>query len=574
MGPAQTGQAAQEGRLHRYLPFLSFWRDTPTLLADIIAGITVGLVLVPQAMAYAALAGMPPATGLYAASFACILGALFGRCAQLNTGPVAMTSLLTFAAITPLAKVGSAEFLGLAAVLALLVGVIRILVGLCRGTALVSLISQPVLAGFTAAAGITIAATQIPKFFNVEQVHDNPVFNVFFALMHVADAHMPSLMLGLGTLVVMIVCKKYFPKLPGLLIGLLGAGIVSWLIDFESMGGHIIGALPAGLPAVSFPAFEWQMVPNLMGGAILVVVIGLLEVMTVTTAAERSSGERTDLNGEMIGQGLASMTAGVTSGFPVSGSLSRSSLNTMAGARTGFSSVVSGIIVIFTLLFLTPLLKPLPYPALAAAIVMAVSSLIRPGDIINAFRVRRLDGLAGLLTFVVTIVAAPDMTLGIACGVAFSVSWILISIMRPRCEVLQQVDGEHWRLCKEPPSGQKISVIRVDGRAVFLNVQHLRSFFDEVLNRMHKNGTLILHAAGMNHLDASGAACIAELASYLKENGGQLIITAAKIDLRRVMASHPVLAKLKQAPTINEALAELCDESNESSSDNVASPTP
>ena len=567
----ESEQTAASSRLQRMMPFLGFWRGTPCLFADIIAGITVGLVLVPQAMAYAALAGMPPETGLYAASFACILGALFGRCAQLNTGPVAMTSLLTFAAVTPLAPIGSPEYLALAAVLAILVGVIRIIVGFCRGTALVSLISQPVLAGFTAAAGITIAATQIPKFFNVAQQHDNPVFNVFFAIINLADAHMPSLLLGLGTLAVMIVFKKFFPRLPGLLIGLVGAGIVSWLIDFQTMGGQIVGALPAGLPSLSLPDFEWQMVPNLLGGAVLVVVIGLLEVMTVTTAAERSSGERTDLNGEMIGQGLASMTAGVTGGFPVSGSLSRSSLNTMAGARTGFSSVVSGIIVIFTLLFLTPLLKPLPYPALAAAIVMAVSSLIRPGDIINAFRVRRLDGLAGLLTFVVTIVAAPDMTLGIACGVAFSVSWILISIMRPRCEVLEQFDGEHWRLCEEPPCGEKVSVIRIDGRAVFLNVQHLRSFFDQVLNRMHKNGTLILHAAGINHLDASGAACIAELATYLKDHDGELVIAAAKIDLRSVIENHPVLARLKQAPSIDEALDELnLDCASEPNSDNAA----
>ena len=567
MTQEQPVQSGSNGRLQRIMPFLGFWRGTPTLFADIIAGITVGLVLVPQAMAYAALAGMPPATGLYAASFACIIGALFGRCAQLNTGPVAMTSLLTFAAVTPLAAVGSPEYLGLAAVLALLVGVIRIIVGFCRGTALVSLISQPVLAGFTAAAGITIAATQIPKFFNVEQEHDNPVFNVFYAIINVADAHVPSLILGLGTLAVMIICKKFFPKLPGLLIGLLGAGIVSWLIDFKSMDGQIVGDLPAGLPALSLPAFEWQMVPNLLGGAVLVVVIGLLEVMTVTTAAERSSGKRTDLNGEMIGQGLASMTAGVTSGFPVSGSLSRSSLNTMAGARTGFSSVVSGIIVIFTLLFLTPLLRPLPYPALAAAIVMAVSALIRPGDIINAFRVRRLDGLAGLLTFAVTIIAAPDMTLGIACGVAFSVSWILISIMRPRCEVLQQIDEQHWRLCEDPPCGERVSVIRIDGRAVFLNVQHLRSFFDQVLNRMDKNGTLVLHAAGINHLDASGAACIAELASYLRDHGGQLIIAAAKIDLRKVIANHPELADLNQAPTIEEALQCICTEDEEAAPD-------
>lgn len=551
----QLHQSAAEKRLLRLLPFIGFWQGRSVLFADIIAGITVGLVLVPQAMAYAALAGMPPATGLYAASYACILGALFGRCAQLNTGPVAMTSLLTFAAVAPLAAgQGEEVYLALAAVLAILVGVIRIAVGLLRGTALVSLISQPVLAGFTSAAGITIAATQIPHFFNIEQVYTNPILNVVHEVIHIADAHIPSLTLGLGTLLVMIACKKFAPKLPGLLVGLVGAALVSWLINFEQMGGRIVGELPAGLPQWSLPDFEWQMVPNLLGGAILVVVIGLLEVMTVTTAAERSNGQRTDLNGEMIGQGIASITAGATSGFPVSGSLSRSSLNIMAGARTGFSSVVSGIIVIFTLIFLTPLLRPLPYPALAAAIVMAVSALIRPHDIMNAFRVRRLDGFAGLLTFAVTIIAAPDMTLGIACGVAFSVSWILVSIMRPRCEVLQCAD-EHWKRSDKPLENKKACVIRIDGRAVFLNVQHLRSFFDQVLNSMDKDGTLILEAAGINHLDASGAASIAELAEYLKSHGGELIISGAKIDLRDVVANHPVLATLRQAQDIDSALA-------------------
>ncbi len=570
MPPDQFDQPASEKRLHRLFPFLGFWQGRSTLTADIIAGITVGLVLVPQAMAYAALAGMPPATGLYAASFACIMGALFGRCAQLNTGPVAMTSLLTFAAVAPLAAgQGEEVYFALAAVLAILVGVIRIIVGLCRGTALVSLVSQPVLAGFTAAAGITIASTQIPQFFNMEQEYANPVFNVAHAIVHIADAHMPSLALGFGTLLVMILLKKFAPRLPGLLIGLIGAGLVSWLIDFEQMGGRIVGNLPAGLPQWALPEFEWHMVPNLLGGAVLVVVIGLLEVMTVTTAAERSSGKRTDLNGEMIGQGIASLTAGVTHGFPVSGSLSRSSLNTMAGARTGFSSVVSGFIVIFTLIFLTPLLRPLPYPALAAAIVMAVSALIRPRDLINAFRVRRLDGIAGLLTFTVTIIAAPDMTLGIACGVGFSVSWILVSIMRPRCEVLQCVD-EHWVRCENPTQHKKSCVIRIDGRAVFLNVQHLRSFFAQVLNSMDNDGTLILYAAGINHLDASGAASIAELAEYLKGNGGELIISGAKIDLRQVVANHPVLAKLRQTPDIDCALQDLDHASSEADAQNDA----
>ena len=541
-------------RLRKIFPFLGFWQGGGTLVADLIAGITVGLVLVPQAMAYAALAGMSPESGLYAASFACIVGALFGRCAQLNTGPVAMTSLLTFAAITPLATQGSAEYLGLAAVLAILVGVIRIIVGFMRGAALVALISQPVLAGFTAAAGITIAATQIPKFFNVEPEHTNPILNVFYEIIHISEAHMPSLLLGLGTLAVMIICKKFFPRLPGLLIGLLGAGLVSWLIDFKSMGGQVIGDLPAGLPAFTLPAFEWSMVPNLIGGAILVVVIGLLEVMTVTAAAERSSGQRTDLNGELIGQGMASLTAGVNGSFPVSGSLSRSSLNTLAGARTGLSSVFSGILVIFTLLFLTPLLKPLPYPALAAAIVMAVAALVRPQDLINAFRIRRLDGCAGLITFLVTIIAAPDMTLGIACGVGFSVAWILISIMRPRCEVLECVDG-HWKLCESPTGPMKHCAIRIDGRAVFLNTQHIRRFFDTAVHLVNKDGRVILHAAGINHLDASGAACIAEFAEYLKRHSGELVIAAAKIDLRNVLAHHPVLSKLRQVKSINEGIA-------------------
>lgn len=549
-------------KLTKFFPFLGFYKDPKTLITDLTAGTTVGLVLVPQAMAYAALAGMPPQTGLYAACFACMVGAAFGQCAVVNTGPVAMTSLLSFAALGALADIGTEQYWALAAILAILVGVIRIVIGLIKGTFLVTLISQSVLLGFTSAAGITIASTQVPKFFALEKLHENPVYNVFLMILKIDDAHFPSLMMGLGTLIVMILFKKFLPKWPGLLIALVGATLISHSVNFQSLGGQIVGELPAGLPEFSLPTEGWDLTLELLPSALLVAIIGLLEVMTVTSAAERLTKRSTDLNAELVGQGLASICAGVTSGFPVSGSLSRSSLNMLAGAVTGLSSVFSGLIVLLALLWFTPLLQPMPYPALAAAIVMAVSALIKFKPLFQAWKIKRSDVVFGLATFIITLAGAPSMTLGMCCGIGLSVGWFVFKVMTPRCMLMQK--GEDGRWAKAPNQNETSNekefgavVLRMDARFVFLNSNRVLNRAKTLISSRDFSTRCVFCFASINDIDATGCAALVELKSFMESRGSELILADVKAPIRKILSHHEVLKDLMIRPTLDDALVDL-----------------
>ncbi|MDA3961587.1 MAG: SulP family inorganic anion transporter [Planctomycetota bacterium] len=532
------------------------------MTADVLAGITVGLVLVPQAMAYAALAGMPPIYGLYAGSFACMAGGLFGRCAQLQTGPVAMTSLISFAAVAPLAAAGSEDFISLMAILAIMVGAFRIVLGLMRGAVLATLISKPVLIGFGTAAGIIIAATQVPKLFLVDPGFSNPVLNSMMIVGHLPEVHVPSLLMGMGSLVAMILFKRFAPRWPGLLISLMGAGLVSWLINYEGMGGSIVGALPVGLPPLSIPTLGWSHATELIGGALLVVVIGLLEVMTVTAATERKLGVATDLDKELLGQGAASLVAGVTAGFPVSGSLSRSSLNLMAGARTGLSSVVSGLVVLLTLLVLTPLLRPLPYPTLAAAIVMAVSALVRPQDLVRTWRIRKSDALFGFITLAATICAAPSMVIGMEVGIGMSVGYGLWRWMHPRVVMTApECDGRAAAAADQQNPLVNICdgrlVIRVDSRISFLNAQGLSARIRELARPCPAQTVVVINACAINDLDATGVEMLADLALALEAREKRLVLADVKLPVRKRLQAHDGMARVALLPHPSAPLAPL-----------------
>ncbi|MFW5828779.1 MAG: SulP family inorganic anion transporter [Planctomycetota bacterium] len=556
-GVEQTADERNRRRWRQWFPVLGFWQGPDALMADILAGLTVGLVLVPQAMAYAELAIMPPITGLYAASFACMAGAMFGRCAQLQTGPVAMTSLLSFAAIAPLAKAGSDAYLALMAVLAILVGVLRIGLGLIGGSVLVSLISKPVLIGFGTAAGITIASTQVPKFFNVDPGFDNPVFNSLAIVGQLDQAHLPTVLMGAATLTAMILFKRYLPRWPGLLIAMAGAGLASHLLHYETLGGAIVGDLPAGLPPLALPEQGWKLLPELLPGAMMVVIIGLLEVMTVTSTVERSKGVRIDLDGELVGQGAASLVSGCTGGFPVSGSLSRSALNLLAGARTGFSSVVSGALVLLTLLVFTPLLKPLPHPALAAAILMAVTALVKPQLLLATWRIRRSDALFGWMTMLVTLAAAPDMVVGMAVGVGLNVGLVIWRIMRPRCVIVApDGSGRYAATDATLPPHERLHdgrlVVRIDGRLNFLSATVIGNRIRDWLQDCPADTELVLYACGINDIDATGCDQVADLAQWIRARGGHMLLADVKAPLRERLQLHeqaaqvPILAQVPE----------------------------
>ncbi len=520
----------------RLLPFMS-WIGNCTkpkvLQADIIAGITVALVLVPQSMAYAQLAGLPPYYGLYASFLPGIVAALFGSSRQLATGPVAVVSLMTAAALEPLA-LSPELYVAYALTMALMVGIFQLSLGVLRLGVLVDFLSHPVVIGFTNAAAIIIGTSQLSKIFGVtdfakgEHQYET-IWNVIVAA--TTDTHMLTLIMGLLAIGIMVVLKKMAPKAPNVLIAVVVTTVLSWMMGFDGKGGRVVGEVPAGITMPMLPSgIEWDVVVQLITTAVIIGIIGFMEAISIAKAMATQTRQRLDPNQELIGQGLGNLVSGMFQGYTVSGSFSRSAVNISAGAVTGFSSVVTGAVVGITLLFLTPLLYHLPQATLAAVIMMAVINLVKVRPIIDAWKVQPHDGIVAIVTFLLTLIVAPHLETGIVVGVILSLGLFLFRTMRPRISVLSRdLDGTlRDAEVQKLDTCDNISVIRFDGPLYFANTGY---FVDTILDRVAKKPNLkfvVIDAEGINEVDATGEEMLHELATRLKSLGIELLIGRAK----------------------------------------------
>src|SRR5512142_2549369 len=380
--------------------FAPLWIDTSTFKSDLMAGITVSLVAIPQSLAYARLAGVPAYYGLHAPLIPTIIGAVFGSSRQLSTGPVAMTSLLTAASIAPLAEHGSEMFYSFVILLALLSGLFQVLFGMLRVGVLLNFLSHPVLMGFINAAALIIGLSQLPTMLGIPAAQSKHfLLDIWQVVTHIDTMHELSLGFGVAAITMLLAMKKFAPKLPGVLITVVLLTWVSYAIGFSDMGGRVVGAIPQGLPTISMPPLDWHASISLIPAAFVIALISFMEAMSSAKVIAIKTREPWDENKELVGQGLAKVAAAFCHSMPVSGSFSRSALNLASNARTGMSSVVSAIFVLLTLLFLTPLLYHLPKPVLAAIIMMAVINLVNFPIIVSAWRASRDDGIASVTTF-------------------------------------------------------------------------------------------------------------------------------------------------------------------------------
>ena len=369
--------------LKRFFPFkdwISDLKNPKILQADIIAGVTVALVLVPQSMAYAQLAGLPPYYGLYASFLPVAIASIFGSSRQLATGPVAVVSLLTAAALEPIASSDPTGYIAYAIMLAFLVGLFQLCLGLLRLGVLVDFLSHPVVTGFTNAAAIIIATSQLSKLFGVSVVSQEHHYQTIMMVISesLVSTHTPTLLMGLLAIFIILFVRRISNKYPSVLISVVITTLISWYIKFETnFGGKVIGVVPDGLPSIQMPQIDVTQLVNLGTVAIAISLIGFMEAISIAKAMATQTKQRLDADQELIGQGLSNLASSFFQGYPVSGSFSRSAVNISAGAVTGFSSVVTGLVVGITLLFLTPLLYHLPQATLAAVIITAVVNLIK-----------------------------------------------------------------------------------------------------------------------------------------------------------------------------------------------------
>ncbi len=526
----------------RLLPFLSWigkCKDSSTLSADVIAGITVALVLVPQSMAYAQLAGLPPYYGLYASFLPGIVAALFGSSRQLATGPVAVVSLMTAAALEPLALTPD-MYVAYAISLAIMVGIFQLMLGLLRLGVLVDFLSHPVVIGFTNAAAIIIATSQLSKIFGVVVEKGEHHYDTIWSVIVAATTETHTLTLGMGLLAIAIMAllKKYSPKMPNVLIAVVVTTLLAYFIGYEAQGGKVVGVVPAGVTMPNLPAgVSWDILVQMITTAVIISIIGFMEAISIAKAMAARTRQRLDPNQELIGQGLGNMVSGLFQGYAVSGSFSRSAVNINAGAITGFSAVVTGLAVGATLLFLTPLLYHLPQATLAAVIMMAVINLVKIEPIIYAWRVQPHDGIVAIVTFILTLIVAPHLETGIVTGVLLSLGLFLFRTMRPRISVLSRDPDGTLRDAdvRQLATCDDISLIRFDGPLFFANTGY---FNDTILDRVaHKPDLkfVIIDAEGINEIDATGEEMLHELDKRLQSAGIELLIARAKKQIMDIL---------------------------------------
>ena len=478
-------------------------RDGHVLRSDILAGITVAMVLIPQSMAYAQLAGLPAHYGLYASFLPPAIAALLGSSRQLQTGPVAVVSLLTAAALEPIAGSNPEGYIAYAILLALMVGIFQIMLGLFRLGELVDFLSHPVVMGFTNAAALIIASSQLNKLFGVSvesaTAHYETVWRVLVAIFE--QTHWSTTAMSVISICMMWYLGRHYPRIPNVLIAVIFTTILSYLVDYAEKGGAIVGAIPAGLPDFAIPAVDFSVAGYLVSTAFVISLVGFMEAISIAKAMAVRTRQRLDANQELVGQGVSNLASAFSQGYPVSGSFSRSAVNINNNAVTGFSSVVTGAVVGIALLFFTPVLYHLPQATLASVIIMAVIKLFRIQPIVYAWKVQPHDAIVAIATFFLTVLS------------------------RHSDDTLRDAHAHILKTCNH------ISVLRFDGSLYFANAGY---FEDRVLERIAVKPDLkyiLIDAEGINEIDATGEEMLHELITRLEKLNIELVFARTKAPL-------------------------------------------
>ena len=466
---------------------------------DVVAGLTVALILIPQSLAYAELAGMPPERGLYAAAIPVLVAAPLASSPYLQTGPVAITALLTFGALSTRATPGSDEYVALGLALALVVGLVRMAIGLTRGGVVAYLMSQPMLMGFLPGAAILIASSQLPTALGAGPPDGHLLEQAAWSLVHPGEWQLGAAALSAGVLVTVIGGRRLHPLFPGVLVAAAAGILISEALGY---GGAVIGDIPNGLPPVSLD-LPWGSLAGLVVPGAVIAVVGYAEASSIARTFAAQDRERWDSDREFVSQGAANVGAALSGGFPVGGSFSRSSLNRLAGGRSRWSGAVTGLAVLAVLPF-TGAVEPLPKAVLAATVIAAVVPLIRPQRIVALWRPSRPQFLIAATTFAATLISSPHLEWAVLIGVGLSIVVHLWRELHVETGVWVEGDTVHVR-----PSG-----VLWFGAA--------QSLHDRVLEQLadHREADrLVVDLGGLGRLDMTGAIALRAVMDEARRNG-------------------------------------------------------
>lgn len=551
--------------LKSIFPFLSWIKELRySWKNDLISGILIAIILIPQSLAYAQIAGMPARFGLYASFLPVIIASLWGSSKQLSTGPAVVVSLLTLTSISKFAVPGSVEFISLVALLALMVGIIQLIFGLIKVGNLIRYIAQSVILGFVNGAVVLIIIDQIPKILGIV-VNNNDhliiIIKNIFSQYH--SINYQSLFLGLTSLLIIIIGKKYFKKFPVILLIVILSTIFS---KYSGYSGSIIGNIPTGLPDFSIPLYSFDLLKKLFLPAFIVAIVAYVNSISISKTLSLHSKEIINPNQELIGQGLANISAGISGTIPVGGSFSRSAINLESNSKTGLSALVVGIVLAITSIFFMDTLYFLPKTVLAAIIGGTVINLIDFKQIRKLLIHHKYDGYIAIFSFLSTLIFAPHLDYGIILGIIFSIGIYVHRAYASPIEFFKASDileQEKRRIrFKFFQSNNAVLVISIDHSLMFSNVEAIQN---EILNEIKcRKGIryIMFLSRNINFLDSTAVLMLEDLVGILRKNNITFIMVSVKPSLEQFIRKinlDEIIGKENIFKKANLALREISD---------------
>lgn len=489
--------------------------------SDLFAGLTVAVVALPQSMAYAIIAGLPVQYGLYASIIPTIVGCLWGSSAQLITGPTTTASLLVFSALSTIAQPGGATYLSLAALLALMAGVIRLVMGAARLGVLLNFISHSVLLGFTAGAAVLIAFNQLPSLLGIPVSKGSGIIQTLTELLaQLHTLHFPTFALGVLTIIIVLLFRFRWPKSPGTLVAMVIAGGIVTLLELDSGALRVVGAIPRSLPPFTLPAWsDFELVGQLAPAALAIAILGLMEAISISQTIADQTRQHLNVNREFIGQGLANISAAFFSGYPCSGSFTRSAVNFRSGAKTPMSGVVSSLAITLAILLAGPLAAKLPLSALAGVLIVVAYQLIRVNDILRVLRATRADAAVMIVTFLVTVFV--NIQFSIYVGVLLSIGLHLAKTSHPRIySVVPDLQTGKMVGFAEGRTCCQMDIIQIEGSLFFGSTAFVLEDLQRRMRHHSEVANLTIRMHHVNTIDASGIHILEILLEDIRLRGG------------------------------------------------------
>lgn len=504
---------------------------------DLIAGLTIAIILLPQGLAYALVAELPPQMGLYAAIGASAFGALWGSSSHLQTGPTNPSALLVLSVLLTVAAPGSPEYLMAAGLMAVMVGMFKVVMGVARLGVLVNFVSDAVIVGFTAGAGLLIAINQLRHIFGVSVVSSSLVYETLWGtLLALPDMHLPTVAIGAGALVLILAMKRFTPKLPNYLIATILSAVPVFALGLGDAGVVVVGRLPQTLPPIaSIDFFDLQTIGLLSNGALAAAAIGLVEAVAIGRSIAAQTGEHLDSNQEFVGQGMACIAAGLLSGYTVSGSYTRSAVAIEAGGKTALTHVFVSVFVLLFMLLIAPLTAYLPIAGVAAVVIVSAFGLFDTREMRRIANTSLGDTLVMIVTLVATLLL--PLQFAVLVGVLASFGRFLLRTSTPLVYPVVPDDSfRHFvRESDESPACVQVGLMAVEGPLYFGAVHHVEEAIREYMDRHPEQHYLVLRMHMIDHMDVSGVHMLESVARLYHQKGGELFLVGMRPQVLEVI---------------------------------------